>query len=318
MKNRLFNWSIHPTRDWILSRIKRGIRIHISDGLINKSISKRIFNTIKYNKTLVVIIACLILTNLFSYCTGKESRDSEVEELLTELNDIKSDLGIKTELVFSYQNTAEDLKKEIKRIKSSRMYMKAVVEKEAKVEIPDRVEDDHLRLMFDCADSNDIPYNIYFRVFHKESRFKWWVVSSAGAKGYMQMMPNTYKNIASKIGQPLKMTPESNIICGSYYLRKKYDDMFNKVIHKKVYEMLDFNMNRRVIDLSKEEFKVYEEECQKIKCDTSYYNNHNVYIWELALSAYNAGSSNVGYTVPSIEETKGYVKFILNPYYESK
>jgi hypothetical protein len=316
MKNKLFNWSIHRTKDGLLNKIKNGIGIHLSDGLMNQPLKKRIFRTLRHNLTLILIIAGLITTNLFSYYSGKDSKNEEIACLSLELQTLNDQLGIKSDMLDESELNAEDLKAEINRIKNSRLYMTSIVERDAGVEIPDRVEDDHLRLMFACADSNDIPYTVFFRVIQKESRYKWWVVSSAGAQGYMQMMPATYKSVAGKIGQPLEMTPESNIICGSYYLRKKYNEMFNKVIHKKVYDKLDFDMNTSVQNLSKEEFEVYSQECQKIKNDTSYYNNHNTYIWELALSAYNAGSSKVGYSVPNISETQGYVKFILNPYYE--
>lgn len=317
MKNKLFNWSIHRTKDGLLNKIKHGIGIHLSDGLMNQPLKKRIFRTLRHNLTLIIIALLLIVSNVFSFYSGHGSRGNEVDALKLELQSINDDLGIKSDLLDSSESNVDELQAELKRIRNSRVYMTAIVNKHADVEIPERVEDEHLRLMFACADSNDIPYKVFFRVIQKESRYKWWVVSSAGAQGYMQMMPNTYKSVAGQIGQPLEMTPESNIICGSYYLRKKYNEMFNKVIHKKVYDKLDFDLSRSVQELSKEEFAVYEQECKKIKSDTSYFNNHNTYIWELALSAYNAGSSKVGYSVPNIFETQEYVKFILKPYYES-
>lgn len=274
-----------------------------------------ILTTLKHNLTLVIILSALIITNVFSYYTGHISRDTEVDTLTQEMNNIHAELGIKSDLLDGNKHEADEIKAKLNRIKNSRVYMTALIEKEANVEIPERVDINHLRLMFKSADKHDIPYKIYFRLIQKESRYKWWVESSAGAKGYMQMMPRTYSSIANKLNQPSEMTAKSNIICGSYYLRSLYDDMFDKVIHKKVYDLLDFNMETPVKSLNKQEYKAYKKECDKIKSDKTYYNNHNVYIWELALSSYNAGPGNVSYTIPNIPETQGYVKFILNPYY---
>jgi len=112
------------------------------------------------------------------------------------------------------------------------------------------------------------------------------------------------------------MTIESNIKAGSWYLKRMYDKQFDKIIHKKAYEKLDIDLNRNINTLSDEEYKVYCIEVEKIKDDTSYFNTNNKEVWELALSAYNAGGSNVGYDIPNIPETQDYVKFILKPYYE--
>jgi len=316
MKNTLFNWSVKPSKDKFLNSIKKGIRVHLSDGLINKSIFRRVLNTLRYNLTIISFLLVLIGTNFYFYETGKDIRDPEVDKMTQELESIHNELGIKSDLLDNKYHETAEIEKELKKIKSSRVYMLAVVKKEADVDIPDRVNDEHLKLMFTQADSNNIPYAVFFRVLQKESRFKWWVTSSAGAHGYMQMMPATYKSVANDIGQPTEMTSESNIICGAFYLRKKYNEMFNKIIHKKVYDKYDFNLNENVNNLSEKEFLLYEKECLKIKSDTAYFNNHNTYVWELALSCYNAGSSRVDYEIPNITETQKYVKFILKPYYK--
>lgn len=312
MKDKLFNWSINTTKDSILNKIKFGIELYVSNKFINKSNNMK--SILKNNATLLVIIITLLISNIYSYNLGINKKNPELEILTTELESIYLDLGIKSDLLDNKDNKLISLKKELKSIKSSRVYKLAIIKKEADVDIPDRVTDDHLNLMFKHANLNNVPYNVFFRVIQKESRYKWWATSPVGAKGYMQVMPPTYKSIAKTINQPLKMTPESNIIAGSYYLGKKYNEMFNKIIHKKVYDKLDFNMKTKVNKLNETEFNLYKTECELLKSDTVYYNNHNKYIWELALSCYNAGSSRVKYKIPNIKETQNYVKFIMKQY----
>lgn len=316
MKKKIFNWSCNPTKDRFLNYIKDGIRIHMSESMIEKMTFKRFVRSLKHNLSLVLIMIALLGSNTFFYFQGSFSRDNEVETLLAEIRSIDNELGIKSEMLDGHKYTIDELNDELERIKSSRIYMTAIINKEAGVEVPERVPNNHLKLMFEQADSNNIPYKVFFRVIEKESRFKWWVTSSAGARGYMQVMPATYASIAKKINLPAEMTPESNIIAGAFYLRKKYNEMFDKIIHKKICDKYEIDINRKYESLSKDEKFIYKSEVNMLKADKTFYNNENRYVWELALSAYNAGSSNVGYSVPNIAETQAYVKFILKPYYD--
>lgn len=66
-------------------------------------------------------------------------------------------------------------------------------------------------------------------VARQESAFDLKANSRVGAKGLMQLMPQTAKLIAKKIKQPLKNmselhNPDRNIQLGSAYLRKMFDD----------------------------------------------------------------------------------------------
>lgn len=311
MKRLLFNWSLKPSNDKILNSIKSGVLKYLSYNLSNGN-KNRLGKFLKYNLTLILLLSAIVFTNGYFYNFGKEIRDPEVKLLNIELNSIYNKLGINNNMLNNNRIESSNLKKELRKIKSSRIYMDVIIFEESNIKIPKRVNDEHLKLMIKHAELNDIPFNIFFRLIYKESNFKWNTTSSAGAKGYMQMMPNTYTYISKMINQPSNMTAESNIICGSYYLRKKYDDMFNKIIHKKVYEKLNININKKISDLTRKENILYKKECLKIKNDKSYFNNNNKYIWKLALSAYNAGSSKVGYNIPNIKETQNYVKFILN------
>ena len=147
--------------------------------------------------------------------------------------------------------------------------MKYQVYTSAKILIPEWFPTKYLQLMIEEADKYKVPYKIVFRVAWKENKFKSKNISSAGATGYMQVMPETFNIQAKKLGLIGGNTAENNIKVAIYLLHT----LFNKWGKK--------------------------------------YDSDKA--WDLALSEYNSGILNVinaNETVPNIEETKNFVKFI--------
>ena len=65
-----------------------------------------------------------------------------------------------------------------------------------------------------------VPYSLVVAVAHVESRFFSGLTSSAGAKGLMQTMPATGKELARRLGIPHRpMDAESSARMGALYLR---------------------------------------------------------------------------------------------------
>ncbi len=69
------------------------------------------------------------------------------------------------------------------------------------------------------AEENALPPSLVYAVIHTESRFNEQAVSSAGAKGLMQLMDATYTWVQTRIpgdDEPLERVfdPEVNIRCG--------------------------------------------------------------------------------------------------------
>lgn len=93
--------------------------------------------------------------------------------------------------------------------------------------VPDYLDIDDLKLMFEMCDSFKIPKKYYFKLIHKESKFKINAQSSVGASGYMQLMPSTYNSL---LNEYKKIDPnidtmtinKQNIILGSYLINKLY------------------------------------------------------------------------------------------------
>ncbi len=77
----------------------------------------------------------------------------------------------------------------------------------------------------------NVPEPLIYAVIHSESNFNEDAVSSAGAVGLMQLMPDTFQWIAKRIDMDLENSditdPETNIKCGTYYLGYLYQRFEN-------------------------------------------------------------------------------------------
>lgn len=76
------------------------------------------------------------------------------------------------------------------------------------------------------SEKYSVPQELVYAVIKTESNFKSDAVSSAGAIGLMQMLPETYEWLALRLGEraeaALLYDPETNIRFGTYYLQYLY------------------------------------------------------------------------------------------------
>ena len=78
------------------------------------------------------------------------------------------------------------------------------------------------------AEQYGVPETVIFAVIRTESRFDSGAVSSAGAVGLMQMMPETFAWLTDEmlfdhLDEGMLYDPETNIKYGTYYLSRLYD-----------------------------------------------------------------------------------------------
>jgi hypothetical protein len=76
-----------------------------------------------------------------------------------------------------------------------------------------------------AARSYDLEPELVYGVIWVESRFQPDARSPAGARGLMQLMPQTAAALAKELGtpRPRSLDPEFNVTAGSYYLRRLLD-----------------------------------------------------------------------------------------------
>jgi len=77
------------------------------------------------------------------------------------------------------------------------------------------------------SDLFNVPRELIYGVIKAESGFRSDAVSSAGAVGLMQIMPETFEDIAKRLKEESNpdsvYAPETNIRYGTFYLRYLYD-----------------------------------------------------------------------------------------------
>jgi soluble lytic murein transglycosylase len=91
---------------------------------------------------------------------------------------------------------------------------------------------EELRRVLDAVDENARRFRVnplmILAVIHVESRFDPYAISPAGAKGLMQLRPETAEAVAEEIGAPwtseeMLFDPEYNILLGTSYLKQLLD-----------------------------------------------------------------------------------------------
>ena len=127
--------------------------------------------------------------------------------------------------------------------------MKYKVYNEAKILIPEWFPTEHLQLMIEEADRYQVPYKIVFRVAWKENKFKSKPISNAGAKGYMQIMPATFKIQSKKLGLRDGHTPENNIKVAIYMLHTLYEKWNKKYSEDKAWDLALSEYNAGIVNV---------------------------------------------------------------------
>lgn len=142
----------------------------------------------------------------------------------------------------------------------------------SKTFIIDTMNKEHLIFMEKQRELYNIPQHIFYRQIWQESRFDNSQTSTVGAKGYLQIMPNTFNWIKENSDISINdiNDPYDNIKAGAWYLNYQYNKILNR------YTQID-------------EYTT----------------------WLFALSAYNAGYKHHKYAGTKFHETREYVKFIL-------
>lgn len=192
----------------------------LSEGFSLKSILLSIWSLRKsISASMFVIIAMS-----FSYWLGGSNYASD---MMKKEADLMHTMGLLGQSKMA-KESAED---KLNGILQSKEYKQFLVYKDASVLIPNDVDVKDIDKMLEMANEYDIPNYIYFRVIHTESHFVWAkngkiLSSSAGAQGYMQVIPSTFSAYCKRLDIPNKMTVENNLRVGAKLLSDLYE-MYN-------------------------------------------------------------------------------------------
>lgn len=168
----------------------------------------------KILKPILTIIVALILVNIMSFDSKEKIRivkSNPTEQVMMEkIASLEEELHLKT---IAHEKE---------------MYMKDVinyVEVESEVIIPDHFDTKYIEYVFNTTCQLEIPIRVAFRLIYTESRFKDNLISSAGAKGLMQLMPPTRSTYMENLQlDTLNLDRnQEDIYIGLYYLNELHD-----------------------------------------------------------------------------------------------
>lgn len=125
--------------------------------------------------------------------------------------------------MFHYINNEISLEKKLADMERE-MYRKNLmqyIEFDAEIIIPEYIDFKYIEYMYSLSDSLNIPVRTTFRLVYTESRFDDDRISPVGAKGLMQLMPETRKTYynALRVDTLNFDTNQEDIYIGMNYLR---------------------------------------------------------------------------------------------------
>jgi len=230
-------------------------------------------STKKLKRIIAIMIIFLLTTITLSILITKnikENHEKEVVELKSEIYNLNYKVKIKSDITDSLFT-----------ILKSNKYLYWVIEQESYIKIPNHVDPEFIRYMYEEAISKNIPIDIMFRLVKKESSFYNNAISPVGAYGFMQLMPRTYSWYCQRLNiNETPYTEEKNIYIGTYMLAELYEHWYNKI------EKLNFS------------------------------NNIEKEAWEHTLASYNAGIGRVKYYggMFNNEGVSNYIAFITEKF----
>lgn len=239
---------------------------------------KSLLKIIKDNSLVIKISMLPILFILFGGIIGHELNQNKIN-YLTEKN--HSIVNVANHFYKLNETHKENLELSEAQVDSMMQYFQSrewkefIIYKEASIKVPSYLPDSIFYIMEDCRIKNDIPNFIYWRLINKESTFKMDVYSSAGAFGYMQVMPGTFGEYKNKLNLKGGHSIRNNIEVGSYLLAEHYCRFTNMGIYS-------------------------DKKCWRLALSSYNAGYGNVI--------------KAGFNVPNFNETKNYVKYILKNY----
>lgn len=188
-------------------------------------LKNKINNLLKNNNGVKFLTPFLFLIGigLSGFLMGANIAHKKLKSKSEEIKIIRNDSLKRDSLQTKMQDSLE---KEIEKLKNSKEDLRVSISKSSGINIPQHIPEADLKLMVKQADKYDIPHRIYFRLIKKESTTnkrpngfdRNALNKNSGAKGYMQLMPGTYKSYARELGVKGANTPLNNLLVGSYYI----------------------------------------------------------------------------------------------------
>lgn len=196
------------------------------NNMYNTFYTNFLFN--KKLKTNIFLSIFIVIALSLSWLSGYKYRDNvllshkhKINKLVKDTTELNRNLSDYELDLMAYNQIIED-----------NDYLRYMAFKHSDIVIPKTFNHNDLKLVYRLSIKFEIPQEYIYRLIHKESRFKPGLTSHAGAHGYMQIMPTTYKRNKSlyekKYGSINQYTEnQKNIIIGTFLLHKLWNKYHN-------------------------------------------------------------------------------------------
>jgi soluble lytic murein transglycosylase-like protein len=139
--------------------------------------------------------------------------------------ELESNIKEKDKIIIELKQQVDSLKINIKEYNDYLIRKKA--EKISGLTIPDKFKTKYIKKVFSECEKHNVPPRLAFRLIYKESSFNKNSISSAGAKGFMQIMPPTYRGYSKKLNI-VEHNEYANLEVGIFYLKTLHGYFDNK------------------------------------------------------------------------------------------
>lgn len=186
----------------------------------------KFYDLIVRNKFMFLTLTFFILWTTGTFTLGRflsfQDKKEQIVELTYKLDRQNDILFYTNQLMNRKDSTISQLREDM----GSRDYLEYVIQRDCKLKHFNNLQnlsDEVFFTMIDEVEKYQIPYTIFFRIVDHESGFKFISnFQGSGAMGFCQVMPLTFRNVASKLGLS-KHDEVNNIKTGAYILRKNFD-----------------------------------------------------------------------------------------------
>lgn len=195
--------------------------------MIYKKIFYRLNYLLLFNVSIKRYITVFTISFIISFIIGYSINYSLYTNKVNEKKITINKLNIITDSLYLINKQYETDLLSYNKIVEDKDYLRYIAFKYSNITVPKNINTNDLKLINRLCEEYKIPQKYIWRLINKESRFNKTAKSRAGAYGYMQITPSTYKKLyylyTTNVGPLDNYTSEQiNLILGHYYLYRLY------------------------------------------------------------------------------------------------
>lgn len=173
-----------------------------------------------------IVLTTIVMSLMFPliWLMGYKDRDTVIVSQRNNISQLKSDtVRLKSEMI-GYVDDVNAYNE----LTSDHDYIRYMAFKHSDIVVPKDFNAADLRVLHRMCKRFNVPYSYVYRLIYKESRFIPGLVSSGGARGYMQLMPGTYSKYKARYNAKYNdldtyTDNQKNLVIGTFMIATMYE-----------------------------------------------------------------------------------------------